>query len=74
MKHEAIVNAKFFLVKDIHTPYRETEQQETAKGGMTGLQSGNIVQQANSENCGPPLGNNFYLEKGQRSRPRCGVT
>ena len=30
--------------------------------------------QANSENCGPPLGNNFDLEEGQRSRSRHGIT
>ena len=27
-------------------------------------------EQANSENCGPPLGNKFDLEVGQRSRSR----
>ena len=29
--------------------------------------------QANSENCGPPLGNKFDLEVGQRSRSRHGT-
>ena len=42
------------------------------------LQHGNyhlmLLIQANSENCGPPLGNNFDLEEGQRSRSRHGVT
>ena len=34
------------------------------------------IEQANSENCGPPLGNKFDLEKGQRSpsRSRHGTT
>ena len=32
-----------------------------------------INQQANSENCGPPPGNNFDLEEGQRSRSLHGV-
>ena len=34
------------------------------------------MQQANSENCGPPLGNKFDLEEGQRSpsRSRHGTT
>ena len=30
-------------------------------------------EQANSENCGPPLGNKFDLEVGQRSRSRYGT-
>ena len=29
-----------------------------------------LFKQANSENYGPPLGNKFYLEVGQRSRSR----
>ena len=29
-----------------------------------------LKQQANSENCGPPLGNKFDLEVGQRSQSR----
>ena len=37
---------------------------------MAALQSKFQNQKANSENCGPPLGNKFDLEVGQRSRSR----
>ena len=33
----------------------------------------NKCKQANSKNCGPPPGNKFDLEVGQRSRSRHGV-